>query len=178
MEKTYPNLNESTVAGFRKRYEAQIKDAHCKKKSPKNVIINKLRGHPCLLGYKINPLVENYLKATRYKGGIVNSLVAIATVTALLKWYPCLEKENLKIERSWAQSLFRCMGFVCRIKTTGKVHNPVGAQKEAELEFLHQIVNQVEKYQIPPSFLNHQFQSNPIQICATFIVDYGKTWRN
>ena len=140
MEKTYPNLNESTVQGFRKHYEAQIKDAHCKKKSPKKVIVNKLRGHPCLFGDKINPLVQNYLKATRYKGGVVNSLVAIATAKALLKRYPCLEKENLKVERSWAQSLFQCMGFNCRIKTTGKVHVPVGAQKEAELEFLH-IIN-------------------------------------
>ena len=145
-KKTYPNLNESTVRGFRKRYEAQIKDAHRKKKSPKKVIVNKLRGRPCLLGDKIDPLVQNYLKATRYKGGVVNSLLAIATAKALLKRYPRLEKENLKIERSWAQSLFRRMGFVRRIKTTGKVHIPVGAQKEAELKFLHQIVNQVEKY--------------------------------
>ena len=105
-KKTYPNLNESTVCGFRKRYGAQIKDMHRKKKSPKKVIINKLRGRPCLLGDKINPFVQNYLKATRYKGGDVNSLVAIATAKALLKRYPPLEKENLKIERSWAQSLF------------------------------------------------------------------------
>ena len=42
------------------------------------------------------------------------------------------------------------MGFVRRIKTTRKVHIPVGAQKEAELKFLHQTVNQVEKYQITP----------------------------
>ena len=50
--KTYPNLNESTVRGFRKSYEAQIKDAHRKKK----VIVNNLRGRPCLLGDKIDPL--------------------------------------------------------------------------------------------------------------------------
>ena len=99
------------------------------------------------MGDKIDPLVQNYLKATRYKGGVVNSLVTIATEKALLKRYPRLEEENSKIERSWAQSLFRRMGFVRRIKTTGKVHIPVGAQKEAELKFLHQIVNQVEKYQ-------------------------------
>ena len=47
MEKTYPNMNESTVCGFRKRYEAQIKGAHRKKKSPKKVIVNKLTERPC-----------------------------------------------------------------------------------------------------------------------------------
>ena len=130
-KKTYPNLNESTVRGFRKRYEAQIKDAHRKKKSSKKVIANKLRGRPCLLGDKIDPLVKNYLEATRYKGGVVNSLVGTATAKALPKQYPRLEKENLKIERSLAQSLFRRMGFVHRIKTTGKVNTPVVAQKES-----------------------------------------------
>ena len=67
-------------------------------------------------------------------------MLAIATAKALLKRYPRLGKENLKIERPWAQSLFRRMGFVHRIKTTGKVP-PVGAQNKAELKFLHQIAN-------------------------------------
>ena len=94
-KKTYSNLHESTVRGFRKCREAQIKDVHRKKKSPKKVIVNKLRGRPCLLGDEIDPLVQNYLKVTRHKGGVVNSLVAMATAKALLKRYP--RQENLKI---------------------------------------------------------------------------------
>ena len=84
-KKTYPNLNESTVRGFRKRYESQIKEASKNKRSPKKVIINKLRGRPCLLGSKIDPLVQKYLKSTRYKGGIVNTTVAIATARSFSK---------------------------------------------------------------------------------------------
>ena len=87
-KKTYPNLSESKVRGFRNRYEAQIKDAHRKKKSPKKVIVNKLRERPCLLDCKIDPLVQNYLKATRYKGEVVNSLVEEATAKAMLKRHP------------------------------------------------------------------------------------------
>ena len=174
---TYPNLNESTVRGFRKRYETQINDARCKNKSPQKVIVNKLRGRPCLLGDKIDQLVQNYLKATRYKGGVVNSLVATATAKALLKRYPRLEKGSLKIERSWAQSLFRRMGFVRRIKTTGKVHIPAGAQKEAELKFLNQIVNQVEKYQIPPSLIINfdQTPSKYVQVSSITMAKRGET---
>ena len=174
--KTYPNLNETTVCGFRKGYEAQIKDAHRKKKSPKTVILNNLRGRPCLLGDTINLLVQNYLKATRYKGGVVNSLLAIATAKALLKRYPRLEKENLKIERSWAQSLFRRMGFVRRIKTTGKVP-PVGAQNEAELKFLHQIANQVKKYQILLSLIINfdQNLSKYVQVSSMTMAKRGET---
>lgn len=78
-KKAYPNLNESTVRGFKQRYETQISEAIWKNKSPKKVIVNKLRGRPCLLGNKIEPLVQKYLKATRCKGGVVNTLVAVTT---------------------------------------------------------------------------------------------------
>ena len=176
-KKNYPNFNESTVRGCRKLYEARIKDAHHKKKSPNKVIVNKLTGRPCLLGDKIDSLVQNYLKATRNKRGAVNSLVSIATAKVLLKQYPRLEKENLKTERSWVQSLFRCMGFVRRIKTTGKVHITVGAQKEPELKFLHQLVNQVEKYQITPSLIisSNQTPSKYVQVSSMTIVKRRET---
>ena len=175
-KKTYPNLNESTVRGFKKRYDAHINDADRKKKSPKKVIVNKLRGRPCLLGDKIDPLVQNYLKATRHKRGVVNSLVAIATAKALLKRYPRLEKD-LKVGRSWAQSLFRRMVFVRRMKTTGKVHIPVGAQREAELKFLHQIVNQVEEYQIPSSLIINfdQTPSKYVQVSSMTMTKEGES---
>ena len=81
----YLHVNESMVCEFKKCYKAQIKDEICKKKSPKTVIINKLLGCPCLLENKINPFVQKYLKATRYKGGVVNTMVAIATAKALAK---------------------------------------------------------------------------------------------
>ena len=172
-KKTYPNLNESTVRGFKKRYDAHINDADRKKKSPKKVIVNKLRGRPCLLGDKIDPLVQNYLQATRHKRGVVNSLVAIATAKALLKRYPRLEKD-LKVGRSWAQSLFRRMVFVRRMKTTGKVHIPVGAQREAELKFLHQIVNQVEEYQIPSSLIIN-FDQTPSKVSSMTMTKEGES---
>ena len=33
------------------------------KLNPQGVIVNKLRGRPCLLGNKIGPLAQKYLKA-------------------------------------------------------------------------------------------------------------------
>ena len=47
-KKIYPHIHESTVRGFKKHYKAQINDEIRKNKSP-TVIVNKLRGHPCLL---------------------------------------------------------------------------------------------------------------------------------
>ena len=37
-KKIYPHINEKTVRGFKRRYEAQIKDEIGKKKSPKAVV--------------------------------------------------------------------------------------------------------------------------------------------
>ena len=68
------------------------------------------------------------------------------------------------------------MGFVHRIKTTGKVP-PVGAQNKAELKFLHQIANQVEKYQIPPSLIIN-FDQNPskyVQVSSMTMAKRGET---
>ena len=45
------------------------------------------------------------------------------------------------------------MSFVLGRKSIAKVLIPEGALKEAELKFQHQIVNYVEKYQIPPSLI-------------------------
>ena len=167
-KKDYPQVNESTIRGFKKRYEAQINEERQKKKSPKKVIVNKLRRRPCLLGDKIDPLVQSYLKARRYKGGVVNTTVAIATAKALTERYPLLEKGHLELGRSWARSLFRRLGFVRRMKTTGKVQIPGGAQKEAELKFLHQIVNHVETQQIPHSLIINfdQTSSKHVQVSA------------
>ena len=168
-KKTYPHINESTVRGFKKRYEAQIRDENRKKKSPRKVIFNKLHGRPCLLGNKIDPLVQKYLKATRYKGGVVNTMIALATAEALTKRYSLLEKDHIELGKSWAQSLFCRSGFVRRMKTTGKVCIPFGAQKEAELKFLHQIVNNVEKHQIPPNLIINfdQTPSKYVQASST-----------
>ena len=67
------------------------------------------------------------------------------------------------------------MGFVLRWKTTAKVLIPEGALKEAELKFHHQIVNYVEKYQIPPSLIIYfeQTLSKYIQISSNAMEKKG-----
>ena len=95
-----------------------------------------MRGRP-LLGDKLDTLMQKFLRATRCKGGVVNTQTALATAKALVKRYPLLEKENLVLGAPLAKSLFRRMGFVLRWKTTAKVVIPEGALKEAESKFHH-----------------------------------------
>ena len=78
--------------------------------------------------------MQKFLRATRYKVGVVNTQIAIATAKALVRGYTLLEKENLVLSTPWAKSLFRLMGFVLRRKTTAKVVIPEGELKETELK--------------------------------------------
>ena len=117
-------------------------------------MINLRYGHPTLLDEKLDNLVQIFLKATWCKGEAVNSTIAIATAKALIKRCPLLEKENNVLGISWAKSLFQRLGFIQRKETTGEVTIPGDAQKEAELKFLHEIVNQVEKYKVPLYWLH------------------------
>ena len=109
---------------------------------------------------KIDPFVQKYLKPTRYKRGVVNTMAGEATAKALTKRYPLSEEDHLELGKSCAQSFLRRLGFVCRMNTTGEMKITVGIQKEAELTFLHQIVNNVEKQQIPSS-LTINFDQTP-----------------
>ena len=123
--------------------ELNSKEASCKNVSPKNKLVNKMRGRPTFLGQKLDTLVQKFLRATRYEGGVVSTQTALATAKALLKRYLLLEKENLVLSAAWTKSLFRRMGFVLRRKITAKVLIPEGALKETESIFHHQIVNYV-----------------------------------
>ena len=118
------------MRGFKKRYEAKLKEASRKNVSPKKKLANKMRGR------------QRYLVE-----------IGLTIAKALVKRYPLLKNENLVLGAPWAKSLFHRMSFVLHQKTTAKVLIPEGALKEVELKFHHQTVNYVEKYQIPPSLI-------------------------
>ena len=70
-------------------------------KLPKGKLVNLRRGRPTIHSKKHDNLVKKFLKATRYKGGIVNSSIAIAKAKELTKRYPLPEKDNLELGISW-----------------------------------------------------------------------------
>ena len=71
------------------------------------------RVRPLLLGSEMVEKVMKYLHTIRKKGGIVNTVVAIAIAQALIV---ISEDKNLKVpdleKTSWTKSLFHRMGFV------------------------------------------------------------------
>ena len=107
---SHPHLKfgESQARALRKKYLDQ------QKKSPNSgkEIATLKRGRPLMLG-ALDEKVRNFLQIIRRKGGVVNTVVAIATAKALIEKSDQKHLKNLDLERSsWAKSLFQRMSFV------------------------------------------------------------------
>ena len=88
-----------------------------------------------------------------HRGGVVSSTIAIAVAKGLIQSSSDADLKRIKINTSWAESLFRRMGFVRRMAATAKIPIPEKACKEIELVFMHKIVQKVEKHNIPHFFI-------------------------
>ena len=96
-------------------------------------------------------MIQTFLKNNRFHG-VVNIAVAIAAADALVKRHAEQELNHVQFRTcTWVRSLSHRMAFVRRAGMTRKVEIPEGAKKEAELTFLLEIVNKVEKSQIRSS---------------------------
>ena len=82
------------------------------------------RGRPLLLG-SLGQMVQRFLLATRSKGGLISSAIAIATAKALITRYPEYDLGHIDLDSSsWAKNFFKRMGFVKRMSTTGRLKYP------------------------------------------------------
>ena len=148
----FPHLKESTVRTFRDKYRNTLK-RNRGSSSPVKKLATMTRGRPLMLG-KLDEKVKNFLLALRRKGGVVNTVVAIAAAKALIQKS---NEDHLKVieleKSSRAKSLFQRMGFTKRAATTGIPEIPEGARKGAALLFDHEIVSKIGKYQIPHSLM-------------------------
>ena len=107
--------------------------------------------------------VKNFLHVLRRKGGVVNTVVAVATAKALIARSSDEHLKSLDLDSSfWAKSLFRRMGFTKRACTTSKPEIPELAKKEAQLIFQHQIADLVERHSIPSSLVMN-FDQTPLK---------------
>ena len=118
----------------------------------------ELQGRPVILG-EIDSMVQIYLKAASNRGAVISRAISVSTAKALMSRNP-LYIGQVDLESStWAQSLFRRMGFVRRTATTSKLEIPEGAFKEAKLMYTYHIVSKVEKYTIPDSLIINMDQT-------------------
>ena len=110
-------------------------------------------GHPLLLGTKIDSLVQRYIRTASNRGAVVTRSIAESAAKALMIRYPSeVGKINLN-DSEYGKSVLQRINYTRRKETTSKVALPDGIRKEIELLFHHQIVEKVERYDIPDSLI-------------------------
>ena len=85
----FPILNESTVRGFRKRFEEELKKSTKEKTEMPNLIpkYTTKTGRPLLLG-EIDEMVQSYITALSSRGGLINRAIVVSIAEALIERYP------------------------------------------------------------------------------------------
>ena len=80
------SLKESTIRGWKKAY---LKELSSRKRAGKDMTIEKLpekkTGRPLMLGETLDKEVQAYIQETRKVGGVVNTRIAIACATGILR---------------------------------------------------------------------------------------------
>ena len=142
----FPRLNESTVRIFVARYNRMRKESN---RSINSIPIERL-GRPVMLG-EIDTKVQAYIVSLHNRGGRISRTIVIAAAKAFASRSNDPSVRNIVLGETWAQSLFRRMGYKRRFGTTSKVPISNKARNEIELIFMHEIVQKVEKYNIPHS---------------------------
>ena len=97
------------------------------------------------------------------RGAAITWSVTNAATKALIKKYSGVIGDIDVDSSSWAQSLFRQMGFSRRRKTSARVHIQAAARKEIEYLFLYDIVSRVEQYAISDSLIIN-FDQAPLKL--------------
>ena len=88
-KKDFPNIKESSVREFKKRYVQKIKEEK-KKNLPSSKEISKYQrktGRPLLLG-RFDSMVQLYIRAMSRRGSVITWSTANSAAGALIKKYP------------------------------------------------------------------------------------------
>ena len=104
-----------------------------------------------MLGDEIDKKVRLYIQQLSQRGGVISGSIAVSVATALLERDKSFGKT--KITGTWAKSLLKRMGFVRRAKTSSTVEILKGARKEIEYQYLYQVVNAIEKWDVHPDLV-------------------------
>ena len=105
-------LKESTVRYWKNLYKSELKNST---DGEVMELHHKSRGRPLMLG-ALDQKVQEYIKALRNNGGIVNKTIVICAAIGIVEHHDInLLKENggpIEISKSFAESLLRRMHYV------------------------------------------------------------------
>ena len=128
-----------------------------------------------MLGDEIDKKAQLYIQQLSQRGGVISKSIAVSVGTVLLGRDESLGKT--KITETWAKSLLKCMRFARRAKTSSTVEIPEGGRKEIEYQYLYQIVNAIEKWDIHTDLVVNfdQTPSKPVPVGRSTLAQQNST---
>ena len=104
--------------------------------------------------YDISECLQLFFQGVRNRSGLVSKVIANATAATLIKRHPEFNLSDSDLEKSsWWKSLFKRIGFVRRMATTGKVPISEEVRKEVVMTYFHPIVTTIKSKKIPKSLV-------------------------
>ena len=119
-------INESTARKFKSEYLNEIKkmvhddvdDYRYDGKLVVSALPTKPQGRPLLLGKELDQAVQDYVKALRIEGGVVNTSIVMAACEGIVTAKDASKLSShgghIHVTKTWAKSLLGRMGYVKR----------------------------------------------------------------
>ena len=147
------SLKESTVRTWKAKY---LQEARTKRRagddSALRALPNRKSGRPLMLGDDLDKQVRAYLTSLRENGAAVNTAIAIACATGIVKSHDSNLLEcnggHVLLTKHWAKYLLRRMGFVKRRASTAAKVSPSCFEK-LKAQFNFDIKAVIEMEEIP-----------------------------
>ena len=150
-------LKESTVRTWKDKYELELKLRH---KLGKPMEVKKLesakRGHPLLLGPKLDKEAQEYVTNLREASAVINSAIVMAAAEGIVKNFDSnllqCNGGHIVITKSWAKSFLDRMGYVKRRASTKSKVNPIDFEAHKE-QFVFDVKTIVQMEEIPKALI-------------------------
>ena len=120
--KDFPDLKESTIRNFKKKYYVKLAEARKRKAGNTEVICipSEVRGRPPILMDLDNKLLT-FLKCIRSRGGVINVHVVRGVIHALITSNPAMTHlKSFDMSCSWMHYICKRMGYTVRAGTTSR----------------------------------------------------------
>ena len=150
------NLKESSIRDWRDAYQKDFKEKSQEAKPGEKVVVtalsSKKRGRPVFLYAKLDEHLQYLLVGMRARGTSVGTTVVMGVAEGILMKYKSQFKSGIKLNKEWAWSVLRRMGFTIR-KANSKSKLLPENFDEIRDRFLTDVRSVIEMEDVPPSMV-------------------------
>ena len=120
----FPNVNESTVRGMKKKYNESLNLKNRKLDFEDDIteLHPKKRGRPLLVGAKLDTKVQKCVTVLRDNGAVIKSQIVIAAAKGIIigndKILLAENDGSIDISKTWGKSHLKIMNYVKRRSST------------------------------------------------------------